>query len=252
MAVLKCMFCGNRMHYHGEPEDNIPMEHYFCTSDKWRELVLKVSSSGDLPDYWKEFTESWRCKRCGTFSFFSDVVHVSGLYAPNENFSSAPIQEPFEFGPFWDDFQWFDITESDVSAAEVMEKFPGNRWLAKNESEMRIYSDEARTNCLAQFRRIQAVNPVTVATMSLDAFKKMLRSYDDEIDFFYQKIGYEFLKEKLDDGRPKIIVNRDFDNPQRVYSATVVEGTDFTEDLISAKIFPDGKSIVEVPADVEL
>ena len=110
MAVMKCMFCGNRMYYHGEPEDNIPMAHYFCTSDKWSELIAKVPSSYELPDYWKEFIESWKCKRCGTFTFFVNVVHVAGVYAPIENFSSAPMQEPFEFGPFWNDFQWFDNT----------------------------------------------------------------------------------------------------------------------------------------------
>lgn len=252
MAVLGCFFCGERLYYHGEPEGKYPVEHYFCTSDKWRELVAKVPSSFELPDYGNEFVESWRCWRCGSFSFFSDGIHLSGVYTPKEEFSSAPMQEPFEFGPFWDDFQWFEITESDVTAAEVMEKFPGNRWLAKNESEMRLYSDEARTNCVAQFRRIQVVSPVTVATMSLDAFRKMLRSYDDEIDWFYHKVGYEFIKEKLDGGRLKIIVNHSFDNPQCVYSATVAEGTDFTEDLISAKIFPDGKSIVEVQAEIEL
>ncbi len=252
MAVLGCRFCGNRMHYHGEPEDNIPMEHYFCTSDKWRELIAKVPSSWDLPDYWKEFINAWRCKRCGTFTFFEDVLRISGIYTLNENFSSAPMQEPFEFGPFWDDILWFDITESEVSAAEVMTKFPGHRWLAKNESEMRLYTDEARTNCVAQFRRIQAVSPVTVATMSLDAFRKMLRSYDDEIDWFYQNVGYEFIKEKLGGGQIKIIVNRDFDNPRCVFSATISGGEDFTEDLIHAKIFPDGKSIAEVQADVEL
>lgn len=252
MAVLGCRFCGNRMHYHGEPEDNIPMEHYFCTSDKWRELVAKVPSSGDLPDYWKEFVESWRCKRCGTFTFFEDVMHISGIYTPNENFSAEPMHEPFEFGPFWDDILWFDITESDIRAAEVMEKFPGNCWLAKNENEMRLYADEARTNCVAQFRRFTCPEKVTVATMSLDAFRKMLLRYDDEIDWFYQGFGYEFLKEKLDGGRLKIIVNRDFDNPRQVYSATVAEGADFTEDLIHAKIFPYGKSIAEIPAEIEL
>lgn len=247
MSVLKCMFCGNRMHYHGEPEDNIPMEHYFCLLEKWRSF-----EEDNLPAVEVPCVESWRCKRCGTFTFFEDVVYVSGIYTPNENFSAAPMQEPFEFGPFWDDILWFDITETDIPAAEVMEKFPGNFWLAKNESEMRLYADEARTNCVAQFRRFPCPEIVTVQTMSLDAFRKMLRNFDDEIDFFYKNVGYEFIKENLGGGQIKIIVNENFDNPICKYSATVSEGDDFTENLIRAKIFPDGKSIAEVQAEVRL
>lgn len=253
MAVFGCLFCGERLYYHGEPEGKYPVEHYFCPLDKWRELEAENLPADSIEiehDYPLDI--SWRCWRCGSFSFFSDGIHLSGVYVPKENFSAEPMQEPFEFGPFWDDILWFDITESDIHAAEVMEKFPGNRWLAKNENEMRLYSDEARTNCVAQFRRFPCQEKVTVATMSLDAFRKMLLRYDDEIDWFYQGVGYEFFKEKLDGGRLKIIVNRDFDNPRQVYSATIAEGADFTEDLIHAKIFPYGKSIAEIPAEIEL
>ena len=94
MAVMKCMFCGNRMYYHGEPEDNIPMAHYFCTSDKWSELIAKVPSSYELPDYWKEFIESWKCKRCGAFTFLVNVVHVAGVYAPIEIFFPRRCKSP--------------------------------------------------------------------------------------------------------------------------------------------------------------
>ena len=55
MAVLGCGFCGNRMYYHGEPEDNIPMEHYFCPIEKWHEFER---NNWDLLENWKEFTES--------------------------------------------------------------------------------------------------------------------------------------------------------------------------------------------------
>lgn len=63
------------------------------------------------------------------------------------------MQEPFEFGSFWDDFQWFDITEDDITAAEVLTKYPDNFRFAKNDDELRFYSDAARTNCIAQFKR---------------------------------------------------------------------------------------------------
>lgn len=247
MSVLKCMFCGNRMHYHGEPEDDIPMEHYFCTSDKWRAFGEKNLPAVEVP-----CVESWRCKRCGTFSFFADYVHVSGLYTPKEEFSSEPMQEPFEFGPFWDDILWFDITETDIPASEVLTKFPKNLWLAKNEDEMRLYADEARTKCVGQFRRFHRPETVTVQTMSLEAFKKMLATYDDEIDWLYQNVSYEFIKEKLGDGRIKIIVNRDFDNPFCLYSATANAGENFVDDLINAKILHDGKSLAEAQAEILL
>jgi len=249
MAVLGCGFCGERLYYHGESEGKYPVEHYFCTLEKWREFEEK----NYLPvEHWKEFTTSWRCWRCGSFTFLADVTKVTGIYIPVENFSAAPMQEPFDFGPFWDDFQWFDITESDATAAEVFKKFPGNRWLAKNKTEMRLYEDAARTKCIAQFVKFQRPAKVTVATMTLDAFKKILREYDDEIDFSYNKNRYEFIKEKLDGGKIKIIVNEDFDLHILKYSATVDAGANFTDDLCNAKIFPDGKSIAEAQAEIFL
>lgn len=245
MGVIGCGFCGFQIRYHGEPEGKYPVAHYFCTLEKWRKFENAIVL--DVPR-----VESWRCKRCGTFIFFDYLLKNMGSYTPVENFSAAPMQEPFDFGPFWDDFQWFDITESDVTAAEVFTKFPGNRWLAKNENEMRLYEDAARTKCIAQFRRFQRLEKITVATMTLDAFKKILREYGGEIDFSYKKTCYEIIKEKIDGGKIKIIVNEDFDLHILKYSATVDAGADFTDDLCNAKIFSDGKSIVEVQAEIFL
>lgn len=153
------------------------------------------------------------------------------------------MQEPFEFGLFWDDFQWFDITESDDNhAAEVLTKFPVHRWLAKNADELRIYEDETRTTCLAQFRRLEIVTPITVATMSLKAFKKMLANWDD-IEFRYHGTYYNFMREN--DG---INIYRGHGYRQVVYHAA---NTDVDE-IISAKFLDDGKSIVEVQADIVL
>lgn len=107
------------------------------------------------------------------------------------------------------DFQWFDITENSTPASEVLAKYPDNLWFAKNDDDVRFYSDEARTNCVAQFRRIEIVLPVTVATMSLKSFKKMLAHWDDAATFD-------------------------------------------VDEIINAKIFPDGKSIAEAQAEIEL
>ena len=244
MAVLGCSFCGYGIRYHGEPEGKEPVEHYFCTLEKWHELETENLPAGSIEiehDY--PLVESWRCARCGSFSFFSDYVHVSGVYVPKEEFSSEPMKEPFEFGPFWNDFQWFEITESDDNlVSEVLTKYPGNRWLAKNGDEMRIYSDEARTNCSAQFRRLKVVNPVTVQTMSLESFKKMLATWDD-IEFIYHGVYYNFMRE--DD---TINIWRGHGYVHSCYSATTTD----VEDIVNAKILQDGKSIAEAQAEIEL
>lgn len=253
MSVFGCCFCGERLYYHGEPEDKYPVEHYFCTLESWRELETENLPADSIEvEHEHPFIKSWRCWRCGSFSFFLDGIHLSGVYVPKDEFSDELMQEPFEFGPFWNDFQWFEITESDITAAEILTKFLGNYWLAKNENEMRIYEDEACTKCVGQFRRLQIITPVTVQTMSLNSFKKMIRTYDDEINFFYKNLGYELIKEKLADSQIKITVNRNFDNPQCVYQVTVKDDEDFVENLISAKIFSDGKSIIEAQAEVKL
>lgn len=245
MASIGCRFCGERLYYHGEPEGTVPVEHYFCPLDKWHELEEENLPADRIEiDHEYPLINSWRCRRCGSFSFFSDGIHLSEVYTPNEKFSSAPMQEPFEFGPFWNDFQWFDITEDDIYASEILAKYPDNLWLAKNEFEMRLYSDEARTNCVGQFRRIEIVTPVTVATMSLAAFKKMLARWDD-IQFRYhsEKYNYNFMRE--DDG---INIYRGHGYQQIVYHAETAD----VEEIVNAKIFPDGKSIAEAQAEVEL
>lgn len=253
MAVRGCSLCGYQIRYHGEPEGIKPIEYVFCKLDKWRELEVENLSADYLEgEHENFFSYAWRCERCNTFMFFDHLLKSVGAYTPKDEFSSASIQEPFEFGPFWDDFLWFDITEDDINAAEVFTKYPQNLWLAKNDAEMRIYKDEARTECVAQFGRFHSPEVVTVATMSLTAFKKMLLSYDDEIDFLYQGVGYEFIKEDIGGGRIRIVVNRDFDNPQCVYGVTVSAQDDFTEDLVNAKIFPDGRSIADAASDVRL
>ena len=244
MSVLGCGFCGYQIRYHGEPEGKYPVEHVFCTLDNWRELEKENMGAGWLEwENEEKFFYAWRCARCGTFSVFSDYVHVSGVYVPKDEFSSAPMQEPFEFGLFWDDFRWFDITEDDVRASEVLTKYPDNRWFAKNDDELRFYSDEARTNCIAQFRRLQVVTPVTVATMSLAAFKKILAAWDD-IEFTYRDVYFNFMRE--DDGSVKIYRGHGY--RQIVYRAATTD----IDDIINAKIFSDGKSIVEAQAEIML
>lgn len=253
MAVRECCFCGFQIRYHGEPEGKYPIEHIFCNLKDWRKLEIENLTADWLEgEHEENFIYAWRCPRCGTFIFFDYLLRSIGTYVPIKNFSSESIQEPVDFGPFWNDFQWFDITESDVTASEVLTKFPNNHWLEKNEDELRIYEDAERTKCIGQYKRFQIPEKVTVATMSLESFKKMLLDYDGEIDFFYHQMSYEIIKEKIVGGKIRIVVNRNFDYPLCKYSIEVNEGENFVDGLVNAKIFDDGKSIVQSQSEVEL
>ena len=244
MAVCGCGLCGYQIRYHGEPEGTDPVQHIFCHLDDWRDLE-KENLNADWLEFEHDeiFFYAWRCARCKTFTFFNDRWKNIGTYTPKEDFSTAPMQEPFEFGPFWDDFQWFEITESaDNRASEVLTKFPIHRWLAKNEDEMRIYEDEARTKCVAQFKRFQCPDKVTVQTMSLNSLKKMLANWDD-IEFFYHKVYYNFMRDT--DGKINIWRGQGYNHS--VYSA---DKTD-VEEIVNTKFLQDGKSIAEVQAEIE-
>ena len=244
MSVVGCGFCSYAICYHGEPEGTQPVEYVFCRLDKLRELEAENLTADRLEiEHDGNFSYAWRCVRCNTFMFFNHRLKNIGTYTPNEEFSSAPMQEPFELEPFWDDFLWFNITETGTPTAEVLTRYPQNLWLAKNEFEIRLYSDKARTNCVGQFRRLKVVTPITVETMSLKEFKKMLARWDD-VEFYYHDEYYNFMRE---DGEINIWYGHDY-----LKSVYRVPADTNVDDIVNAKIFPDGKSIAEAPSEVEL
>ncbi len=152
MASLKCSGCGYGIHYHDEPDDT---EYIFCELSKWEALEEENMASGWLEfEHDNTFVYAWKCAECGTFAFFDRGGHVTGVYKPNKEFASEPMQEPAEFGLFFDDVLWYDITEEDIPASEILKKYPKHLWLMKNDDEMRVYEDRARTKCLRQYRRI--------------------------------------------------------------------------------------------------
>ena len=73
-----------------------------------------------------------------------------------------------------------------------------------------------------------------------------------EIEFSYRGEMYDFQKDPAEDSRIKISVWRCGDNPECRYSVTISNGEPFIDDLINAKIFPDGKSIVEGESDIDV
>ena len=152
MASLKCSGCGYGIHYHDEPNDT---EYLFCTMDVWAKIESEIlTSSWVEAEYYEQIVYAWKCAECGTFAFFDRGGRVTGVYTPNKELSSEPMLEPVEFGLFFDDILWYDITEQDIPASEILKKYPQNLWLMKNDDEMRVYEDRARTKCLRQYRRI--------------------------------------------------------------------------------------------------
>lgn len=125
MAVCGCGFCSYAIRYHGEPEGTEPVEHVFCTLDNWSELELENLTADWLEmEHEENFFYAWRCKRCETFTFFDYNWNTIGTYTPKDEFSSEPMQEPFESGPFWNDFQWFDINENGTPASKSLQGIP--------------------------------------------------------------------------------------------------------------------------------
>ena len=87
--------------------------------------------------------------------------------------------------------------------------------------------------------------------MTLNELKETMVIHS-EIEFSYRGEMYDFQKDPADDSRKKISIWRAGDNPECVYSVTIYDGEPFVDDLINAKIFPDGKSIVDGEVDIDV
>ncbi len=87
--------------------------------------------------------------------------------------------------------------------------------------------------------------------MTLDELKQTMTTHD-EIEFSYRGEPYDFQKDTAEDSRIKISIWRGGDNPECRYSIAISDGAPFINDLINAKIFPDGKSIVEGESDIDV
>ena len=87
--------------------------------------------------------------------------------------------------------------------------------------------------------------------MTLNQLKRTMADFD-EIEFLYRGEMYDFQKESADNSRIKISVWQCGDNPECVYSVTVDDNATFVYELVNAKIFHDGKSIVTGEADIDV
>jgi len=87
--------------------------------------------------------------------------------------------------------------------------------------------------------------------MTLKQLKQTMMIHD-EIEFSYSGVLYDFQKDSIDKSRIKISIWRGGDTPKCVYAVTISDGDPFIDDLINAKIFPDGKSIVEGESNIDV
>lgn len=90
--------------------------------------------------------------------------------------------------------------------------------------------------------------------MTLKKFLKTLVNYD-EIEFSCNGVQYNFQKENSDEGKLKISVWQS-GNKIPCYNVEIKNNLSVlktaAQNLINAKIFPDGKSIAEAEKDIEV
>ena len=91
--------------------------------------------------------------------------------------------------------------------------------------------------------------------MNLKQFKETMINFD-EIEFTYCGITYDFQKENVCEGKIKISIWQCGDNPKCIYSVEVEDDvkhiSEIVKKLINAKIFFDGKSIIDGEADIDV
>lgn len=87
--------------------------------------------------------------------------------------------------------------------------------------------------------------------MNLNELRQTMTIHS-EIEFSYRGEMYDFQKDPDEGSRTKISIWRCGDNPECRYSVTIADGDPFVDDLVNAKIFPDGKSIVECEAYIDV
>jgi hypothetical protein len=153
MSSLKCSFCGEGINYHGIPNG---IEYVFFSASDWQSIEEENIKSDVLElEKYEKIVKAWKCPECGTFAFFNNRVKVNGVYTPKNEISTDELKKPIEFGVFFEDYIWDEITETDIPASEILKTFPKHWWIKKNKYEMRIFSDKEMSHCIAQYAKIE-------------------------------------------------------------------------------------------------
>ena len=156
MASLECSNCRYGIHYHGLPEG---IEYIFFKWDDWKKIELKKLKSYEIEtENLSGYLYAWKCPSCGTFEFFDEKIHVRVTHVYKPETSEPPELDPereMEFGVFFDDYLWDEITEARVPMEEILDKYSGYYWIKKDEGAMYMYSDREMKHCVAHYKRIE-------------------------------------------------------------------------------------------------
>ena len=154
MASLECSNCGYGIRYHSIPEG---VEYIFFFFFYWKAIESKKFKSDEIEsENIGRYLKAWKCPPCGTFEFFDKNFHVTHVYKPET--SEPPELDPerkMEFGVFFDDYLWDEITEARVPMEEILDKYSGYYWIKKDEGAMYMYSDREMKHCVAHYKRIE-------------------------------------------------------------------------------------------------
>ncbi len=154
MASLKCSNCGYGIHYHGMPEG---IEYIFFTLKDWIDLSSQGQQAVSVQiDNDGQYLMAWKCPECGTYAFFDNKTHtrVTNVYVPNDDVDFVFDGKSSEYGLFFDDFLWYEITETYILIKDIMKEYSGYWWIKKDEEKMCIYADKECQKCVAKYKRV--------------------------------------------------------------------------------------------------
>ncbi len=120
MASLQCSGCGEGIHYHGEPEG---IEYVAFELDSWNSLIDTDLTIISYDEHTDRYLTMWRCPECGTMHVFKPNSNwVWKVFKPC-NETTLSVAGGTEYIIF-DDHNYFDITETDITGKEYMNTYP--------------------------------------------------------------------------------------------------------------------------------
>ncbi len=150
MASLKCSVCGSGIHYHSEPEG---IQFIFFKDSDWGKMMSMSLTSDEIEsENHGSYLYAWKCPSCGAFAFFDADWHVNMIFKLiSEDISSKEIHQNLDTGLLFDDYLWNRITEDSIPVKDIIDKYSGFYYVAKNEHAMFIYEDREMRNLMFSY-----------------------------------------------------------------------------------------------------
>ncbi|MBQ7501111.1 hypothetical protein IJT93_00145, partial [bacterium] len=129
----------------------------FFKWNDWLCLETKVIMSDCIEHNKGKYVKAWKCAKCGTYHFTDQQYHiyVTRVYAPIEEApSNLKSEEGMEYGVFFEDILWDEITEAAIPMKDILGKYSGYYWLKKDENAMFLFDDKEMQHCIGRFKRI--------------------------------------------------------------------------------------------------